>query len=64
MKSVKVSELKQGDIFTETLQLRNRKSYRVTFMHDDYISATGNNFKGGKDFKIDQNKPVILLKEK
>ena len=62
MKNVKVSELKQGDIFSENL-IRPLKSYRVTFMHESYISATGSNFKGGKDFKKDQEIPVILLKE-
>ena len=39
-----------------------RKSYRVTFMYESYISATGSNFKGGKDFQKDQKKEVILLK--
>ena len=63
MKNVKVSELKQGDIFTENMTEFRRKSYRVTFMYDSYICATGSNFSGGKKFQKDQQNQVILLKE-
>ena len=63
MKNVKVSELKVGDIFTESMQLKNRESFTVELIQDGYVYSSNNNSRKEKKFRYDQEKQVILLKE-
>jgi len=63
MKNIKVSELKVGNIFAESLQLKNRESFKVEVIIRESVFAIGNNSKKQKEFKTDQEKLIILLKE-
>lgn len=63
MRNIKVFELKHGDVFTESLQLKNRESFKVNAIVKESVFAIGNNSGKQKEFKTDQRKPVILLKE-
>ena len=63
MKNIKILELQIGNVFTESLQLKNRESYKVEAIIQESVFATGNNSGRQKEFKTDQRKQVILLKE-
>lgn len=63
MKDIKVSELKVGNIFTESLQLKNRISYTVSSIYDEIVVAGNKGLGKLKQFKTDQEKLIILLKE-
>ena len=63
MRNIKVFELKHGDVFTESLQLKNRESFKVQYIKNESLFAIGNNSGRQKEFKTDQKKLVILLKE-
>jgi len=63
MRNIKVRELEVGNIFTESLQLKHRESFRVSCVDGDTILTIGNNSGRVKEFKTDQIKQVILLKE-
>lgn len=63
MKNIKVSELKKGDIFTESLQLKNRESFKVSTIENEDVYTIGSNSNKLKIFKTDQTKQIILLKE-
>lgn len=62
MKNIKVSDLKAGNVFAEDL-IRPLKSYKVIVVKEEVILSTGSNMQGGKTFRKDQEKQVILLRE-
>lgn len=65
MKSIKVKDLKVGNIFAENFKnICNRKSYEVVSISEKIVSAVGSNFQGEKEFLKTPNKYVLLLRNK
>lgn len=62
MKNIKVSELKVGNIFALSL-IRPLESYIVESIIRESVWTMSRNSKKQKEFKTDQEKLIILLKE-